>query len=324
MNMTAINEWSPLKKMIVGIADKARLPELHLSHRLINHNDKQDVSNIKSGPFDQTIIDEANEDLNELVKLLEQEGVEVLRPNATDCEYYNFCPRDTVFHYGDKTIATPVPLKARKHEWKAFGHHLDNVIELTCSHEPSMYNIDCIGPNPDVLAINESEPAFDAANCVKANDHILYLISNSGNRAGAELLQEILGSEIKVHTLDNLYAFSHLDSTITLLREGLMLINPDRVKDKNDLPKPFSDWDVIQCPKPNIEHMTQYPFCSPWVLNMNLISINESLVFIEENQEDLRKLLSICGIESVPVPGRHMINLGGGLHCTTLDIDRLN
>jgi glycine amidinotransferase/scyllo-inosamine-4-phosphate amidinotransferase 1 len=322
MCMTAINEWSPLKKVIVGIADRAKHPELHISHRLINHNDKLDTSNIPTGSFDQSIIEETNEDLNVLVKVLEQEGVEVVRPKITDCEYYNYCPRDTVFHHGNITIACPVALKARKHEWKAFGHHLQNVIELTCSHNESMYNTDCIGPNPNVLAVNETEPVFDAANCIKANNHILYLVSNTANMAGCNLLQEILGSDVKVHPLHDVYSFAHIDSTITFLREGLMMINPIRVTDPHTLPEPFNKWDIIKCPDPVIPNVGPYQFCSPWVYNMNLISINERLVVLEEHQTELRKLLSIAGIESIGVPGRHMTTLGGGPHCTTLDLDR--
>ena len=61
MCMTAINEWSPLKKMVVGIADNARMPEVEDSHRYINHCDKA-WRDIQVGPYDQTVIDQANED----------------------------------------------------------------------------------------------------------------------------------------------------------------------------------------------------------------------------------------------------------------------
>ena len=322
MCMTAINEWSPLKKMVVGIADKARLPEVDDSLRYVFHSDQASWNDILTGPFDAQLIQEANDDLDVMVKHLQAEGVEVVRPNATDCDYYNFCPRDSVFHYADKTIATPMPIKARKGEWKAFGHHLENVIELNCSHSPLLYNPNCLGPNPNVLALNETEPAFDAANCLKANDHILYLVSNTGNMAGCNLLQDILGQDVTVHPLKNIYAFAHLDSTITLLREGLMLINPIRVKQPKDLPAPFDSWDHILCPEPVISYDKKFNFCSPWVFNMNLISVNEQLVIVEETQSELRKLLQQYGIESLGMPGRHMANLGGGPHCTSLDLIR--
>ena len=140
--------------------------------------------------------------------------------------------------------------------------------------------------------------------------------------AGCNLLQDILGQDVTVHPLKNIYAFAHLDSTITLLREGLMLINPIRVKQPKDLPAPFDSWDHILCPEPVISYDKKFNFCSPWVFNMNLISVNEQLVIVEETQSELRKILQQYGIESLGMPGRHMANLGGGPHCTSLDLIR--
>ena len=100
------------------------------------------------------------------------------------------------------------------------------------------------------------------------------------------------------------------------------MINPSRVKDIHDLPHPFNTWDVIHCPEPEGYTQPAYAYCSPWVLNMNLISVNERLVIVEENQHQLRKLLSVQGIESLVMPGRQMIKMGGGPHCCSLDIDR--
>jgi len=171
------------------------------------------------------------------------------------------------------------------------------------------------------LAITEHEPAFDAANIIKANDHILYLVSNTGNKKGGHLLQDILGNRAKVHMVEDIYAFSHIDSTVTFLREGLMLLNPSRIKDKNQLPKPFQSWDVIWSPQPVVDPNAK-GMCSPWVLTVNLASINENLVCIEENQIELRKELAKHKIESIGLPGRHSITLGGGFHCVTLDLDR--
>jgi hypothetical protein len=63
-----------------------------------------------------------------------------------------------------------------------------------------LYDINCIN-NKDTLALTEYSPAFDAANIIRANDDVLYLVSNTGNKKGARLLQEILGDEVKVHIL---------------------------------------------------------------------------------------------------------------------------
>ena len=64
--MTTKNEWSQLKKLIVGIADEAKIPEIDLSMRTINYADKLDISNVPVGNYPEQVIEEANEDLETL------------------------------------------------------------------------------------------------------------------------------------------------------------------------------------------------------------------------------------------------------------------
>ena len=60
---------------------------------------------------------------------------------------------------------------------------------------------------------------------------------------------------------------------------------------------------------------------SVWV-NMNLFSVNQGLVALEETQEPTRKLLESHGIECAMLPMRHQRTLSGGYHCVTLDLER--
>ena len=46
-----------------------------------------------------------------------------------------------------------------------------------------------------VPSLNNKEILFEAANCVRVNDNILYQVSNTGNRLGGEWLQRILGTK---------------------------------------------------------------------------------------------------------------------------------
>jgi glycine amidinotransferase len=316
------NEWGQLKKVIVGIADNAQIPnDIDISLRCVNFADKTDETEIIKGPYPQQVIDEANEDLEIFVDFLKGESVEVVRPDWTNCEYYNYCPRDSVFVHGDLTLATPMPIRARKGEWRAFEKHLNNPKEIRCYHESALYNTDCIG-NKNILALNEFEPAFDAANIIRANEHVLYLVSNSGNKLGSVLLQEALGDTAKVHLLQDVYSYMHIDSTVAFLREGLLLANPSRIKTRDDLPEPFRSWDIIWCPEPvDIGHYPKWCNASTWI-NMNLFSVNTKLVALEEHQEDLRHLLEHHGIECAMLPMRHQRTLGGGFHCVTLDVER--
>lgn len=318
--MKSQNEWGELKKVVVGVADHARVPEIDLSVRTINYADRKDTSDISVGSYPQQVIDEANEDLEVFVNFLQRQNVEVIRPNRLETDYYNFCPRDVIFTHKDISIATPMPLKCRRDAWKPFSEILDFEV-ISCDYSDDLYNLECVG-NKDVLALKELSPAFDAANVLRSNDDILYLVSNSGNVKGAELLQEILGDRAKVHMLQGVYSYMHIDTTIAFLREGLMLLNPERIKSVDILPEPFRNWDVIWCPEPiDIGYYPGYNHASEWV-NMNLFSINENLVALEKNQEPTRKALEKHGIECAMLPMRHGRTLSGIFHCVTLDIER--
>ena len=317
--MFSKNEWDPLEKVLIGVADYATIPALDVSLRTVNYADVKDTATIKSGQYPQQVIDEANEDLEILSNFLKICGVEVVRPNRDPVEYYNYCPRDTAIVYKDTAVVAPMTIKARRNEYQNYAHHLENVHLVPNYQGDDIYNLDCLG-NKDVLALHNTHPKFDAANVLRANDDLLYLVSNTGNKQGAQYLQDLLG--VKVHTLENVYSYIHIDSTIAFLREGLMLLNSSRIKDVNVLPEPFRSWDYIMCPEPvDIGHYPGYCNASTWI-NVNLLSVNPNLVILEEHQHNLRIELEKKNIECVMLPMRHARTLGGCFHCVTLDLVR--
>ena len=316
----ATNEWDKLTEVIVGDASGARVPDLDLSMRLVNYADVPDESTIKTGPYPEQVIREANADLDVFARFLKNEGVKVLRPHREGpVLYYDYCPRDIVFLHGKHAIATPQPIRARAYNYQAIAQHLPGIIEAPRYYADDLYNTDCLG-DPDTLALTEVAPAFDAANCIRANDDILYLVSNSGNVAGANWLREHTG--LNVHLLEGVYSYMHIDSTVAFLREGLMLLNPTRIKDVSVLPEPFRSWDYIMCPEPtDIGYYGDYNNASVWI-NMNMLSISPTLVALEENQHSLRLELEKHGIDCAMLPTRHQRTLGGGFHCVTADTRR--
>lgn len=320
--MSSCNEWSTLRKVIVGVADYAVVPSVDKSVRLINYANATDTAQIPVGAYPQQVIDEANEDLEIFVDFLRGESVEVLRPTRTATDYYNFCPRDVVLVHNDLSLATPMPLQCRKNAWQPLVDCFENLEVIECLYQNELYNNHCLG-DPDILALTESTPAFDAANIIRANDHVLYLVSNSANAAGAALLQKKIGIGTCVHLLQGVYSYMHIDSTVAFLREGLLLLNPERIKDVDVLPSPFNTWDVVWCPEPeDIGYYASYNHASKWVANMNLLSVNTNLVVLEQHQEPTRRILEKHGIECAMLPMRHQRTLSGGFHCVTLDLDR--
>lgn len=323
--MYSKNEWDPVKSVIVGIADDAKIPPTTFALRCVNYADLtfSEYCMVKHGAYPKQVIDEANEDLEIFCNFLREEGVQVLRPDSNNPNYYNFCPRDHALVYDDLILATPMALPDRRDEWRSNKKYfdLDKLIVAPKPENQETFNSRCLG-DPDVLALREHEPIFDAANILRCNNDLFYLVSNTGNKKGAEYLQELVGPDKRVHTIENVYSYIHLDSTIALLREGLMLLNPARVKSVDQLPEPLRNWDIIWAPEPvDIGYYPGYCNSSKW-LSVNLFSVNPNLVALEENQHNLRVELEKHGIDCAMLPMRQARTLGGCFHCVTLDLVR--
>lgn len=333
------NEWDPLERVLVGRALGARVPREDRSLRAINYADRRSDQGLPSGPYPPQVIEEAEADLARLCEELEKLGVQVDRPEFADPSlefssphwrtegYYSYCPRDSVLVHGSHLIEAPMPLRSRFYETQAykslFLEGLRGGCRWVCAPKPSLkdeaYRTEAVSKN--VLTLNEVEPCFDAANVLRCGRDLFYLVSNSGNKLGAQWLQSYLGPEFRVHLLENMYSYMHLDSTISFLRPGLVLLNPSRVNEKN-MPEVLRSWDKIWCDEPvDIGYHGDYAHASPWV-GMNLLMVSPELAIVEENQKGLIHQLEAHRIEVLPLPVRHARTLGGGFHCVTLDLKR--
>jgi glycine amidinotransferase/scyllo-inosamine-4-phosphate amidinotransferase 1 len=155
----------------------------------------------------------------------------------------------------------------------------------------------------------------DAANICRLNDIWLFLESASGNQLAAHWLQEHFPS-IKIE-ICNFYAGVHIDSTISPLREGLVLLNASRVTPEN-CPQALRSWDKIWVEDVVAQDFYQYPYASKWIA-MNTLSIDPQTVIVDADQTELIKRIERHGITVVPHRLRHSRTLGGGFHCVTLD-----
>ena len=325
------NEWDPIREIVVGVATGAQIPgvkdrALHCINYATLGDDE--FAGIETGPYPERVIAETNEDLDKFCADLTAMGIRVHRPAPADFTElyatedwevdgcYAYCPRDTILTIGESAIETPMSLRHRQNEARLYRHIVDTVRAPRPRLLDGIYDYVIGKPT-----LRNDEPVFDAANCLKLGTDVLYLISNTGNRAGAGWLQEHLGPSYRVHTVEGLYAFQHIDSTIVPLRPGLVMVCPDRVNDEN-LPAYFRGWDVIYPPDP-----VETPFdptrspASKWIA-LNCLSLRPDLVAIDENQTAIMKVLEGYGIDCYPTRLRHMRTLGGGPHCVTLDLVR--
>ena len=330
------NEYGKLKEVIVGRIDNANQPIHSTDLHAINYADKDNIPTNEIGSFLPEVYEETYEDLENLVKVLENCGVKVRRPNRLDTskivsngywqtdQYYTFCPRDTMTVIGNTIIEAPMTLRSRQFETDAyrelFIEYMDQGSKWVCAPKPRLTDDSYQRKDLSKLTLTEVEPVFDAANILRHNDDILYLNSNTGNYKGYLWLRNLLGDKYKVHFLENMYSYSHIDSTIAILRDGLVLLNPARVNE-NNMPELFKNWDKIYSPPMVDIGYKGVLRASEWV-GINLLSIDENTVVVDNRQTELIKELKKYKIEALDCKIRHSRTLGGSFHCVTCDTIR--
>ena len=238
---------------------------------------------------------------------------------------HSYSTRDLLLTVGNKVIECPTPYISRQHEFMAFENIKKEAIKDGCqwlsAPLPAMDQDDfeIVG---DKVTLTEDFPIFDAANVLKFNDKLLYLISCTGNYKGAEWLQSIVGNEFEVITWDGVYSHAHIDSTIVSLNDKTILLNGSRVNEKN-IPTFLKDKKKIWINDLIPRKFYQFPFASKWI-GFNIMSINPETVVVDTIQKEMIKTLINEGFNVINTPMHESRTLGGGFHCVTLDLERVN
>ncbi|MCX4823154.1 inosamine-phosphate amidinotransferase 1 [Streptomyces sp. NBC_01142] len=336
--VNAHNEWDPLEEMIVGVAENARVPSpdpgLFALDYCENHASQEEIP---TGPYDQQVVTEAHEDLEAFVDLLKGEGVTVRRPAITDHAKsfgtpdwstdgeYNYCPRDVILPIGQTIIETPMALRSRFFEPFAYKEilldYFKSGAKWISAPKPRLLD-DTYHVRPESgLPLANLEPVFDAANVMRVGKDILYLVSCSGNELGGQWLQQILGDEYRVHFIRGAYEGTHIDTTIMVVRPGLVVLNPERIRE-DQIPPVFKNWDIIWAPEMgDTGYAWSYPRASIWQ-GMNFIMVRPDLAVINDQQGPLIQEIEKRGIEVAPLKMRQARTLSGGFHCVSVDVRR--
>jgi scyllo-inosamine-4-phosphate amidinotransferase 1 len=302
--ISSYNEWDAIKSIMIGSATGANWPSQDPVFAQESIKTTWKETPVPSGPVPQHIIDESNQDLDGLQKLLFDLGVEmILRPPAVDFAaiggMYNYCPRDRLIVYGTKIIDCAMMYPCRDQEINYLKPILDEATEVI--HMPRDQGL-----------------ILDAANICRLNDTWLFLESASGNRAAYDWLCEQF-PELTIE-LCNFYAGVHIDSTIVPLREGLVMLNASRVT-PDTCPRAFDSWDKIWVEDVVAQGFYQYPYASKWIA-MNMLTVDPNTVIVDRHQTELIRTLESYNFTVAPHELRHSRTLGGGFHCVTLDLIR--
>lgn len=379
MKLNSHNEWDRLKVAVVGTVEGFR-PGIEKS--LSSAASIDDAYELAGEAFPDWYLDEVAEDLVGLCRILNDVGVTVLRPrwaettvqvstpnwSAAGFDIYNV--RDLHIVFGDMLVVAASPSRFRLFETLAFqslfyDHFFADGFRWVCAPMPRLsgkYLHELKRPRT-VLEnaeeelhgrlsgglqetfhyLDDNEVMFDAANIIRLDRDVLFLISCTGNRKAAQWLAAVLGPEYRVHVMDA-YRSSHLDSTVLPLRCGTVLLNGARVSQET-CPTIFEGWDKIYvtavAPVPESEmefhrsvrlptyerlqllglDSTLNHISSPWAA-LNVLSLSPDTVLVHDRQTGLIRELERRRFTVIPVRMRHCYTMLGGLHCTTLDLVR--
>lgn len=300
------NEYDPLKKIIVGSATHANWPVKDKVFRAEAEKTLWKETPLPSGPVPQWIIDETEEDLSKLCKVLTEHGVEVVRPNPMNFQVhdglYNYCPRDRFIVHGSTIIDPAMMYPCRDMEYQCYIDYLEDADKII--HMP-----------------RNAGMVLDAANILRiTKDRWLFLESASGNRAAYEWLCNQL-PDVDIE-LCNFYAGVHIDSTIVALNEDCFVVNGSRIPGIEQLPRHLKGKEVLFVGEVIAQGFHEYPYASKWI-GLNMLSINTNTVIVDANQKDMIVVLEDhFGMKVIPLELRHSRTLGGGFHCVTLDLLR--
>lgn len=362
MKLNSHNEWDRLKEIVVGNAEtKACLP--YSSTKEVSEEKRRRIEELAGEVYPKWLIDEVNEDLQGLCDTLSKFDVKVLRPSSSNVgmayatpdwfasgdRQYNM--RDLHLVVGNTVIESPSQERHRLFEatglYQVWYDYFTEGFRWIAAPKPRLageYFVTYHEDGHTHQKLSENEILFEAANTVRMGKDLLYLISRSGNRLGAQWLQSVLGEEYRIHTTEKIYRSSHIDSTIMCLRPGLVLLNGSRVKPET-CPKIFAKWDKIYfhdiVPTPvetkNFHETVIQKVCaqlkmldiqtdiahlaSDWI-GMNFLSVDPGTVIVDKRQTSLIKVLESHKVNTIPISFRHSHLLKGGIHCSTLDTVR--
>ncbi|MCX4246692.1 hypothetical protein [Paraliomyxa miuraensis] len=341
------NEWDPLEEVIVGVLGGACHPSWEMGFEattpveILERSRRLQLTHggMAEAPEQEEI---AERELEGFVAALEGAGVTVRRPDpfnharphvtphwaisGGNCQAN---PRDVLIVLGEEILEAPMALRSRYFEFLAYRRLVKEYFRRGAGWatapkpELSSRTYDAYFQRGRGYVTTDFEPVFDAADMSRFGRDVFIQRSHVTNDMGIDWLRRHLEPRgYRLHRIEfEDYRAEHIDATFVPLAPGKLMVNPERpIK---ELPKIFarSDWEIREAP------LSTFPSTHPkhssfrW-FNMNLFSLDENRVFVEQNEEPMIEFLQNWGFEPIALPFRNVYRYGGSFHCATVDIRR--
>ena len=342
---TGVNSWdefTALREIVVGDATHARLPQQDDPSAWLScfpQLTRAELGRIAAGEMPSQVVEETNEDLAVLCASLRGLGVTVHQPAVVDhrvefasphwrsAGFTSYCPRDLTLVVGSTIIETASPTRSRYFEVfglrPLFQDYLRRGATLA-GRAPPTTDRRAVPGRPGRPAGPGGQRA-GLRRRQRAPPRPRPLLPGVAQRqrtrpALAGIGLRLLG-DIRVHPLRGIYGYTHIDSTIALLRPGLVLLNPGRMRTGGDT-GPTSGLGRAVVPADG-----RRPAAGPPTLSEHWVSMNLLMVDAEHGHRrrrpagtDRRARTARDHRATAPAAPRQL--LGGGFHCVTLDTVR--
>ncbi|CAM5699521.1 Amidinotransferase OS=Streptomyces alboniger OX=132473 GN=CP975_31450 PE=3 SV=1 [Streptomyces alboniger] len=253
--------------------------------------------------------------------------------------------RDNTLILGDEIIETPPAIRSRYLETRllapVFRRYYEAGARWTTMPRPTLTDLSfdlsyardaatTLGGPTEPVADPQPSPydvgfemMLDGAQVLRLGRDLVVNIAQENHRQGVDWLERHLGDRYRIHRVHRM-ADNHIDSMLLALRPGVFLARHDGIRDL--LPEALQAWKFIVPPEPDPGAFPAYDdtdlvLTSPYI-DLNVLSINEETVLVNEDCTNLIKALESEGFTVVPVRHRHRRLFGGGFHCFTLDTVR--
>lgn len=301
-------------------------------------------SAISEYKINQSILDKRRQQLDALASTLAHLGVVVYRPCELKKMHKIKTPyfeseaspannvRDLTLVYNDTIVETPCFVRNRYFENMNLAQIFSKVWHggrwiKAPNTQLSESSID-IGPwneKRDFSKIDERyEMAIDGAQFLRIGKDVIVNVSTFNHYLGYEWVKSLFpeSSFWLLTCCDN-----HIDGMIVCLKPGMFLANPLFKKYEAQLPEKFKSWKIIY-PDEFIARSTigmsdvDIQLASSRGMDINVLSIDENTVLVNKKAYSVIKCLENEGFTVVQIELDYCELFAGGIHCSTLDLER--
>ena len=302
MKLWAVNEWASLRKMVVGIGTSmGGVPDLADAY------DPKSKEHIAAGTFPSE--EDVSAELNALVRLLEDVGIEVLRPHNIDGLNQVFA-RDVGVVIEDKLVVTGM-IADRAQEWEGIAPLLQNTPASHRLVAPPGVRVEGgdVMPMDGELWVGYSpRQDFDRFTTSRTNEAALDWLSDQfpdWNVRGFALTKS--DEDPRANAL-------HLDCRLSVMGGGEAILHANGFREESDLKwlrERFGDRRL----EVDAEQM--------YDMQCNLISIDPQHVVSCPGFESVNAQLQAWGYHVATTPMQETAKMEGLLRCVTLPLHRI-